>query len=211
MEIKKLQENYNKHIKIIKHYITGGRKALCLQMLEDFGEERYALAPFNAKEWTCGSYNGGYVHTINKIVEYCIKYSQFLKKSFNIVPEYTQEQLAFAALFHALGKVGTKTTPYLIAQKEDWRKEKLKENYAYNEELPYMKIVDRSLLNLQEAGILVDELEYLAILLSEGFFEPANEKYLVNKGEHTKVRNNIVYVLQHACSISYYGDFEDKS
>ena len=204
--VDQLKVNYEKHLGIIKHYISGGRKALCIELIDSFGPERYAVAPFSSRSWFPGAYDGGYVYLVNKITEFAVRYHKFLVKECKLEVDYSEEELAFSALFHSLGKLGIKSEPYFLPQKESWRKEKLKEEYSYNEKVSYMSLEDRALFNLQEAGIPVSEKEYLAIRLYQGLYNPANENYLLRKGEKTQVRSTIVYVLKQAnemCSHLY--------
>jgi len=67
-----------------------------------------------------------------------------------------------------------------VTQKDDW-KYKRGEVFAYNNELKYMSVTDRSLWLLQHYGIRLDKDEYLAISLSDGQYVDANKNYAMKE------------------------------
>jgi hypothetical protein len=61
-----------------------------------------------------------------------------------------------------------------------------------------MRIADRSLFYLQEAGISVNENEFLAIKLHDGLYEEANKAYYMSYGKEFAIKTNLVHVLHQA-------------
>jgi hypothetical protein len=49
--------------------------------------------------------------------------------------------------------------------------------YKFNENVPAMKIYDRTMYLLQDAGIKISHNEYLAIRNQEGLFDESNKFY----------------------------------
>ena len=50
LNAEQIQKNWDKHLKIINHYITGDRKDKVLKMLETLSEI-YIMAPASGKAW----------------------------------------------------------------------------------------------------------------------------------------------------------------
>jgi hypothetical protein len=61
-----------------------------------------------------------------------------------------------------------------------------------------MRIADRSLYALQEAGIAVNETEFLAIKLHDGLYEEANKPYYITYSSDFEIKTNLVYILHQA-------------
>jgi len=89
---------------------------------------------------------------------------------------YDPKQLVFLGLMHDLGKVGDVNIPMYIPNPSDWHRNKGM-LYEINKDLPYMPICDRTMFLLQKFGIPLTNDEYIAIRISDGPYEKANEKY----------------------------------
>jgi len=191
----KLQSNYEKHLKIVKTYITD-RQDKVLSMIDSFQEE-YALAPASSKTWYHSAFPGGYVDHVNRVVEYAVKQSRLYQEMGGTV-DYTEEELVFAALFHDLGKLGDGEKMNYLPQTDKWRQDKLSEMYTNNPELDFMLIPDRSLFVLQKFNIPVTKNEFLAIRLHDGVFDDANKAYFFSYNPSSRMKTNIVNVLHTA-------------
>ena len=190
-----IEKNYNKHLKIVEHYITE-RKDAVLKMINYIGEE-YIMAPASSKTWYHSAYAGGYVDHVNRVVEYAVKQMKLYAEMGGDV-DFTEEELVFAALFHDLGKLGDGDRPNYIPQTDKWRQDKLSEMYTYNPELDFMLIPDRSLFILQKFGIKVNQKEWLGIRLHDGVFDKANEAYFFSNVESSRQKTSIVSILHSA-------------
>ena len=195
LKAEQISNNYEKHIKIIDHYI-GDRKDSVKTMIDKLGEE-YIMAPASGKTWFHNAFAGGYVDHVNRVVQYAVKQSQLYKDMGGTV-DYTEEELVFAALFHDLGKIGDPNTPSYIPQTDKWRQDKLNEMYTPNSELEFMLVPDRSLFTLQKFGIELTKNEYLAIKLHDGVFSDANKPYFFTNNPNARMRTSIVNVLHSA-------------
>ena len=191
-----IQENWDKHLKIVDHYITGDRRNRVSYMLEQLAEI-YIMAPASGKTWYHNAFAGGYVEHVNRVVEYALKQMK-LYASMGGTIDFTEEELVFAALFHDLGKLGDGEKPNYIPQTDKWRQDKLSEMFTFNPDLDFMLIPDRSLFILQKFGIQVSQKEWLGIRLHDGVFDKANEAYFFSNMESSRMNTNIVNILHSA-------------
>jgi len=103
LEAEQIQKNWEKHLKIVDHYITDRKNDVNL-MLEKLSDI-YVMAPASSKTWYHNAFPGGYVDHVNRVVQYAIEQHKLYEKMGGTV-DYTEEELVFAALFHDLGKIG---------------------------------------------------------------------------------------------------------
>jgi hypothetical protein len=190
-----IAKNYEKHLKIIDHYI-GDRGESIKSMLKDL-EGTYVMAPASGKSWYHNAFAGGYVDHVNRVVEYSIKQMKLYKEMGGII-DFTEEELVFSAIFHDLGKIGDKDNASYIPQTDKWRQDKLHEMYTPNGELDFMLVPDRSLFTLQEYGIKTTKNEYLAIKLHDGVFSDANKPYFFSNQPNARMKTSIVNILHSA-------------
>ena len=190
-----IQKNWEKHLKIVDHYITDRKNEVNL-MLEHLSDI-YVMAPASSKTWYHNAFPGGYVDHVNRVVQYAIEQHKLYEKMGGNI-DYTEEELVFAALFHDLGKIGDGDRPNYIPQTDKWRQDKLSEMYTYNSDLDFMLIPDRSLFILQKFGIKVSQKEFLGIRLHDGVFDKANEAYFFSNMESSRQKTSIISVLHTA-------------
>ena len=190
-----IQKNWEKHLKIVNHYL-GDRKEQVVSMLEHMSDT-YVMAPASSKTWYHNAFPGGYVDHVNRVVEYAVKQMKLYQEMGGDI-DFTEEELVFAALFHDLGKIGDGDSPNYIPQTDKWRQDKLSEMYTYNPDLDFMLIPDRSLFILQKFGIPVNQKEWLGIRLHDGVFDKANEAYFFSNVESSRQKTSIVSILHSA-------------
>ena len=140
---------------------------------------------------------GGYIDHIIRVTEAALVLEKVWDK-FGQKKNYTTEELAFAAINHDLGKLGTDDEPVYIPNQSQWHKENQGIMFNYNPALAHMRISDRSLFVLQKYGIEVTENEYLAIKLHDGLYEEGNKPYYITYNKDTELRSNIAYILHQA-------------
>ena len=191
-----IQKNYDKHLKIINHYLESNRAKECHNMIKHM-EDTYVMAPASSKTWYHNAFVGGYIDHVNRVAEFAIAQHNLYEKMGGTI-DYTVEELVFAALFHDLGKIGDGEKPNYIPQTDKWRQDKLSEMYTYNSELDFMLIPDRSLFILQKFGIKVSQKEFLGIRLHDGVFDKANEAYFFSNVESSRQKTSIISVLHTA-------------
>ena len=121
---------------------------------------------------------------------------------------YTIEELVFAALNHDLGKMGDEEHESYIPQTDQWRKDKLGEDYMFNTKLPFASVPDRGLFMLQSHGIQYTFNEMLAIQTHDGLYDEANKKYLMTYMPEQKPRTCLPFVLHFADMMAARIEFE---
>ena len=195
LQAEQIQKNWEKHLKIVDHYITD-RKNDVNSMLEKLSDI-YVMAPASSKTWYHNAFPGGYVDHVNRVVEFAIKQKKLYQEMGGNI-DFTDEQLVFSALFHDLGKIGDGEQPNYILQTDKWRQDKLSEMYTCNPDLQFMLIPDRSLFILQKFGIKVDQKEFLGIRCHDGVFDKANEAYFFSNVESSRQKTSIISILHTA-------------
>ena len=196
LSAEQIESNWEKHLKIVDTFITGERKDKLKTLYVSLAEDMI-MAPASGKPSYHNAFPGGYIDHVNRVVHCALKTKQ-LWESMGATIDFSDEELVFAALNHDLGKIGSNNQPYYLPQTDKWRQDKLGEVYTHNKELSYMLIQDRSLFTLQQAGIAVNEKEYLAIKLHDGLYDDVNKPYYISFNPDSKLRTNIVYILHQA-------------
>jgi len=191
-----MAENLAKFYSFIGKYISGSRKDKLLEMYKDI-EETLATSPASTKISHHNAFAGGYLDHVNRVTEAALVFEKVWDK-FGQSKNYTTEELAFSALNHDLGKLGTNDQPVYIPNQSQWHRENQGLMFNYNPAIPHMRIAERSLFVLQKYGIQVSENEFLAIRLHDGLYEEANKQYYITYNKDTELRSNIAYILHQA-------------
>jgi hypothetical protein len=107
-----------------------------------------------------------------------------------LCPEtYSSDTLKLVAMFHDLGKIGSKEDDYYLPQDSDWHRDKLGELYVVNKELTYLHHSERSLWWLSEFGIKLNEEETQAISYHDHLY--------IEKGELVKHKETKLLMMLH--------------
>lgn len=191
-----MAENLAKFYSIIDKYISGDRKDKLLDMYKDI-EETLVTSPASTKVSHHNAFAGGYLDHIIRVTEAALVFEKVWDK-FGQSKNYTTEELAFSALNHDLGKLGTNEQPVYIPNQSQWHRENQGLMFNYNPAITHMRIAERSLFVLQSYGIPVSENEFLAIRLHDGLYEEANKQYYITYNKDTELRSNIAYILHQA-------------
>src|SRR5210317_2152846 len=103
---KKLEENYNKFISVIKKYFTGERleKLLHMYSMEELGPN-LMLAPASGNISYHNAYEGGYIDHVFNVCKNSLRMKKTFEESGANI-DFTEDELLFAALHHDLGKLG---------------------------------------------------------------------------------------------------------
>lgn len=152
-----IEKNFDIYCSLIEK--LGKRAEAAENLVTHFGE-RLATAPAAQQTKYAGAYLGGLVDINLKILQNANR----LVKEFGF--EVKSSSLILCCLFHNLGCVGTKDMNLYRDQDNDWRRNNLGELFAFNDDISFMTIADRTRHLVQEFGIQLDEDEYLAMTLS---------------------------------------------
>jgi hypothetical protein len=148
-----VEANWTRHLQYIEDYITGDRKEKLKSTYQALADHM-VLAPASSKTWYHNAFPGGYIEHVNRVVELSLRTMKFWGVSGAEI-DFTEEELVFAALNHDLGKIGDGEQDGYLPQTDNWRRDKLKEEYSINTSLDFMLIQDRSLYLLQKYGISI--------------------------------------------------------
>ena len=191
-----MMENLDKFYSLINKYISGDRKDKLLDMYKSI-EETLVTSPASTRLSHHNAFAGGYVDHVIRVVEAALVFEKVWDK-FGQSKNYTTEELAFSAINHDLGKLGTNNEPVYIPNQSQWHRENQGLMYNYNPNVTHMRIADRSLFVLHKYGVEVSENEYLAIKLHDGLYEESNKPYYITYNKDTELRSNIAYILHQA-------------
>ena len=140
-------------------------------MLEMLGE-RVLMCPASQRETEHGSHPGG-------LVEHSLKVA-YAMKSINeaLNMGVSTASILKVGLLHEIGKIGDEESSLFVDQDSDWHREKLGQNYKYNENLQKMSVSHRTLYLLQKFGVKLSQDEWIAIQIAPGSHYEENRFYV---------------------------------
>jgi hypothetical protein len=191
-----IQENWDEFIGYIDTYISEPRKDVLKAFYEKYAE-RIMLMPAAHKKEYHNAFPGGYVEHVNRVIKGALEFDKVWSQ-FGVVRNYSTEELVFSAMNHDLGKMGDEQNESYIPQTDQWRRDKLGEDYKFNDKLEFMSVPDRGLYLLIQHGISYTKNEFLAIKLHDGLYDEANKPYLINWAPETKPRTSLIFIVHQA-------------
>jgi hypothetical protein len=201
-----IQENWNKFIGYIDTYISEPRASKLKAFYEQYSERIIIMPAAHKKEYH-NAFPGGYVEHVNRVIEAALKINSIWVE-FGAEQNYNVEELVFSAMNHDLGKMGDENNESYIPQTDQWRKDKLGEDYTFNNKLEFMSVPDRGLFLLNSHGINYTKNEWLAIKLHDGLYDESNKPYLMSWAPETKVRTALVHIVHQADLLAAKIEFE---
>lgn len=199
-----LKENYEKFLNFIRKAFTNQpermEKLLHMYSEDELGME-LIVAPASGKLHFHSAYVGGYM---DHVMNVC-KNAHGMMKQFQAgggIIDFEVEELMFAALHHDLGKLGDGTKPYYVPQDNDWARKNKNEHFIQNGELHYMDVTHRALWLLNQYGIPYTQKEMIGIMLADGLYNKANEKYFISYSEDYQLKTELPYLLHWADHMS---------
>lgn len=195
LKAEELSENFSVLLKVIETKITGERKEKLLKLHDDWAD-RIAVAPASMKTNYHNAFVGGYVLHVLNVVKAVGMVADSWKKM-GVALDFTQEEMYLSAICHDLGKIGTEEEDYYLPCEEQWMLKK-GQLFVMNPRIQYMKVAERSLMNLQRRGIDLTEKEYLSIKLHDGLYEDSNKAYLVSFSEDYALKTYLPHILHQA-------------
>jgi|TARA_R110000787_G_scaffold30225_1_gene81277 hypothetical protein len=212
-----INENWNTLMGYIESHISSPRKEKLLEFYKKY-ENRLALMPASYKKEYHNAFPGGYVDHVNRVIECCIKVNQVWVDMGVDDTTYTTEELVFSALNHDLGKMGDEHNESYLPQDDKWRRDKLGEDYKFNDKIPFASVPDRGLFLLQSHGISYTFNEMITIQTHDGLYDEANKKYLLGWNPGQKPRTSLPFIVHQgdlmAARIEFEGEwlhkFKDK-
>ena len=203
----KIQENWNEFLGNIDTYISSPRKEKLIEFYKKF-EDRIIMMPASHKKEYHSAFPGGYVDHVNRVVKGALATHKIWEEFGADTSTYTVEELVFSAINHDLGKIGDETGGCYIPQTDQWRKDKLGEDYTFNNKIPFASVPDRGLFLLQQHDIKYTFNEMVAIQSHDGLYDQANDKYLKGWMPEQKPRTSLPYILHQADMMAARIEFE---
>ena len=207
LSAEQIQANWIEFNTNIEMYITGDRKQRLLDFYSKY-EDRIILMPAAHKKEYHSAFPGGYVDHVNRVVKASLSMSAVWEGFGCDMTTFTQEELVFSAINHDIGKMGDSEHEAYIPQTDNWRREKLGEEYMFNKKLAFAAVPDRGLFLLQEHDIKYTFNEMIAIQTHDGLYDSANEKYLKGFMPEQKPRTSLPFILHQADMMAARIEFE---
>jgi hypothetical protein len=202
-----IQDNWNELLSYIEEYISEPRKDKLLEFYEQYAD-RLILMPAAHKKEYHNAFPGGYVEHVLRVIRCAIKQAALWNDEGCDMTTFTTEELVFSSLNHDLGKMGDEEQESYIPQTDNWRREKLGEDYMFNTKVPFASVPDRGLFMLQSHGISYTFNEMIAIQTHDGLYDKANEKYLMSYMPEQKPRTSLPFILHQADLMAARIEFE---
>lgn len=202
-----IQNNWVEFLVNIETHISSPRKEKLIEFYKKY-EERIILMPAAHKKEYHNAFPGGYIEHVNRVVKAALSLSAVWEGFGADMSTFTQEELVFSAINHDLGKMGDEEHESYIPQTDQWRRDKLGEEYMHNKSIPFSSVPDRGLYLLQAHDIKYTFNEMVAIQTHDGLYDNANEKYLKTFMPETKPRTSLPYILHQADLLAARIEFE---
>ena len=207
LSAEQIQVNWEIFLDNINTHITGDRKEKLIRFYKKY-EERVILMPAAHKKEYHNSFPGGYVEHVNRVVRCALKQYELWKEEGADMSTFTLEELVFSAINHDLGKMGDEENESYIPQTDQWRKDKLGEDYMFNTKVAFASVPDRGLFMLQSHGVVYTFNEMLAIQTHDGLYDEANKKCLHAYMPEQKPRTCLPFILHQADLMASRIEFE---
>ena len=204
-----IQDNWIKFEKTIISYISEPRRSKLLDFYQKHSE-RFMLMPASHKKEYHNAFPGGYIDHVNRVVDCALKVNQLWIEMGVNSSTYTEEEVVFSALNHDLGKFGDENNESYLPQTDQWRKDKLGEDYKFNDNLEYMSVPDRGLHLLMSNDIPFSKNEMLAIKLHDGLYDDSNKSYLMSWRPETRPRTSLIFIVHQADLMAARIEFEHE-
>jgi hypothetical protein len=202
-----IQDNWYQLMSFIEEHISSPRKEKLIEFYEKYSE-RLMLMPAAHKKEYHNAFPGGYVEHVNRVINCALRLNDLWGEFGCDQSTYTTEELVFSALNHDLGKMGDEENESYIPQDDKWRKEKLGEDYKFNDKIPFASVPDRGLYLLQSHGIQYTFNEMITIQTHDGLYDEANKKYLMTYMPEQKPRTSLPYIVHQADLMAARIEFE---
>ena len=202
-----IQQNWLRLMGFIEDHISSPRKEKLIEFYEKYSE-RLVLMPAAHKKEYHNAFPGGYVEHVNRVITCALHLHELWANMGVDTTTYTKEELVFSALNHDLGKMGDEENESYIPQDDKWRKEKLGEDYKFNDKVAFASVPDRGLYLLQSHGIQYTFNEMLTIQTHDGLYDDGNKKYLMSFMPETKPRTSLPFIVHQADFMAARIEFE---
>jgi hypothetical protein len=207
LSAEQIHQNWLDLMGFIDDHISDPRKSALKSFYEKY-QERIMLMPAAHKKEYHNAFPGGYVEHVNRVITCSLHLHKLWGEMGADLTTYTKEELIFSALNHDLGKMGDEENESYVPQTDNWRKDKLGEDYMFNTKVPFASVPDRGLYLLQSHGIKYTFNEMISIQTHDGLYDEANKKYLMNYMPEQKPRTSLPFIIHQADLMASRIEFE---
>ena len=204
-----IQKNWVTFERYIEKYITGERKKKLINFYRKY-QDRIILMPASYKKEYHNAFPGGYIDHVNRVIESCLRVNEVWIEMGVDTSTYTIEELVFSTINHDLGKIGDEEHESYIPQDDQWRRDKLGEEYKFNDRLPFASVPDRGLFLLQSHGINYTFNEMITIQTHDGLYDDANKKYFLGWNPGQKPRTSLPFIVHQGDLMAARIEFEGE-
>lgn len=209
LSAEQINQNWIDLEETIKAYIDEPRRSQLLDFYNQY-QDRIILMPASHKKEYHNAFPGGYVDHVLRVVDCALKLHKVWEEMGTDISTYTIEELVFSALNHDLGKIGDTEHESYILQTDQWRRDKLGEDYKFNDRLAFASVPDRGLFLLQSHDVKYSFNEMVAIQTHDGLYDEGNKKYLSTYMPEQKPRTALPYILHQADLMAARIEFEKE-
>ena len=202
-----IQQNWIDLEETIKVFIEEPRRSQLLDFYSKYSDRIIMMPAAHKKEYH-NAFPGGYVDHVLRVVDCALKLNDIWIEMGVDTSTYTKEESVFSAINHDLGKMGDEENESYIPQTDKWRREKLGEDYMFNNKIPFASVPDRGLFMLQSHDIKYTFNEMLAIQTHDGLYDEGNKKYLFTYLPEQKPRTSLPFILHQADLMAARIEFE---
>jgi hypothetical protein len=209
LNAEQIKGNWDILMSRIDVYIPEPRRTQLKEFYSKY-QERIIMMPAAHKKEYHNAFPGGYVDHVLRVIDCSLKLHNIWEEMGADVSTYTKDELVFSALNHDLGKMGDDQYEAYIPQTDQWRKDKLGEDYMFNTKLAFASVPDRSLFLLMSHGIQYSFNEMVAIQTHDGLYDEGNKKYLMTYMPEQKPRTALPLILHQADMMAARIEFEKE-
>jgi len=207
LEAKEIQQNWVRLMGFIEDHISEPRKEKLKEFYTKY-QDRLMLMPAAHKKEYHNAFPGGYIEHVNRVIICALHLYELWGNMGADLTTFTKEELVFSALNHDLGKMGDEENDSYIPQTDNWRREKLGEDYMFNTKVPFASVPDRGLFLLQSHGVQYTFNEMVAIQTHDGLYDEGNKKYLMTYLPEQKPRTSLPFIVHQADLMAARIEFE---
>jgi len=209
LNAEQIKGNWDILMSHIDVYIPEPRRTQLKEFYSKY-QERIIMMPAALKKEYHNAFPGGYVDHVIRVIDCSLKLHNIWEEMGTDTSTYTKEELVFSALNHDLGKMGDDQYEAYIPQTDQWRKDKLGEDYMFNTKLAFASVPDRSLFLLMSHNIQYSFNEMIAIQTHDGLYDEGNKKYLMTYMPEQKPRTALPLILHQADMMAARIEFEKE-
>jgi hypothetical protein len=197
-----IQQNWIEFRKRINELFPTRAKEI--NAMYDHLEERMMMMPASGTDHFHNAFEGGYIDHVLRVMDCTTKLYESWKEMGADVSNFSYEELMFAAMHHDLGKAGFpgEGEEVYIVNDSEWHRKNQGSVFTQNGELNYMDVTHRALWLLQKYGIEFTQKEMIGIMLADGLYNKANEKYFISYSEEFALKTELPYILHWADHMS---------